>query len=291
MTSTALDRIQTTPVAPAVTPTQATAVEQSRAAAEVQAAVVVAQHVPRDLVRAREQMHEACEQLALAERAFYSVPKRGTGPSVHLARELARCFGNVQYGIAELRRDDVAGMSEMQAWGWDVQNNTRSVRTIQVPHARMNGKGAEKKREALTDLGDIALNNNSQAGRAVREVIFSILPIWFVAEAKETCQRTLRDGNGVPLVERIEQMIAAYGRAHITQAQLEDRVGKARKEWGTQEVSILSVLWQALANHETSREVEFPTPAEPAVTAAEIKARKPAPEPAEFAFPEDGDPA
>lgn len=270
MTGTALDRIPTAPVVPVTTATQATAVEQSRAAAEVQAAVVVAQHVPRDLIRAREQMREACEQLALAERAFYDVPKRGRGASVHLARELARCFGNVQYGIAELRRDDHEGLSEMQAWAWDVQNNTRSVRTIQVPHARMVGKGASKTREALTDLSDIALNNNSQAGRAVREVIFSILPVWFTAEAKEVCTNTLHNGNGVPLVERIEQMIAAYSRAHVTQAQLEERVGKTRKEWSAQEVAALSVVYSSLVNGETTREQEFSAAAPAPVTAAEI---------------------
>ena len=117
--------------------TQATAVEQARAIAEVQAAVVVAQQCPRDMSRAEQEMRDATGRIALAQRAFYRVPNRGSGPSVHLARELARVWGNVQYGVHELRRDDTAGMSEIQAFAWDVQTNTRSTRTFQVPHQRM----------------------------------------------------------------------------------------------------------------------------------------------------------
>ena len=73
----AMDRI--TPAAPT---TQATAVEQARAVAEVAAAVQVAQQNPRDFNRAWEEMKTACGRLSLASRAFYSVPNRGTGPSV-----------------------------------------------------------------------------------------------------------------------------------------------------------------------------------------------------------------
>ena len=51
--------------------TQATAVEQARAVAEVQAAVIVAQQVPRVLSIAVEMMRESCRQPGLAERAFY----------------------------------------------------------------------------------------------------------------------------------------------------------------------------------------------------------------------------
>ena len=54
--------------------TQVTAVEQARAIAEVQAAVVVAQQCPRDMSRAEGEMRDACGRIALAERAFYRVP-------------------------------------------------------------------------------------------------------------------------------------------------------------------------------------------------------------------------
>ena len=101
------------------TVTQTTAVEQARAIAEVQAAVVVAQNCPRDISRAVAEMRDACGRMALASRAFYAVPNRGNGPTVHLARELARIWGNLDYAVRELRRDDEAGVSEILASAWD----------------------------------------------------------------------------------------------------------------------------------------------------------------------------
>lgn len=90
---------------------QGSVVEQSRAVAEVAAAVQVAKSFPRDTNRATENMRELCGRLAVAARAFYSVPNRGSGMSIHIARELARIWQNVDYGVRELRRDDEAGVS------------------------------------------------------------------------------------------------------------------------------------------------------------------------------------
>ena len=188
-----------TPRPPALSAaSQATLVEQQRAIAEVQAAVVVAQQCPRDLARAEAEMREACGRTALAERAFFRVTNRGQGPSVHLARELARVWGNVQYGVKETRRDDAAGVSEVLAFAWDVQTNTRSDRSFVVPHQRMK----DGKRVPLIDLTDVYLNNQNIGARAVRECIFTVLPTYFVEMAESLCRDTLRDGDGKPLAER-----------------------------------------------------------------------------------------
>ena len=56
---------------------QATAVEQSRAVAEVQSAVVMARANPRDSKRALAQMRESCGMMRLAERAFFRFPRGG----------------------------------------------------------------------------------------------------------------------------------------------------------------------------------------------------------------------
>ena len=246
--------------------TQTTAVEQARAIAEVQAAVVVAQQCPRDLNRAESEMLSSCSRLSLAERAIYRVTNRGEGPSVHLARELARIWGNVTYGVHELRRDDEAGVSEIQAFAWDVQANVRSTRTFQVPHQRMAGG----KRKALVDLTDVYLNNQNIGSRAVRECIFTVLPTWFVEAADARCRQTLRDGDGKPLAERIADAVAAFDTTHgIRLAQLEDKLGRKRGQWDAGNVASLGVLFQSLQRGDVTIEEEFPTVR---VTAADLGA-------------------
>lgn len=253
--------------------TEAARVEQARAIAEVQAAVVVAQNVPRDPRKAAAEMQDACSRLAMAERAFYSMPRgKGpnvVGPTVHLARELARIFGNIQYGVHEIRRDDDAGMSEVQAFAWDVETNVRSTRTFQVPHQRM----AKGKRQPLTDLGDVYLNNQNVGARAVRECIFTVLPAWFTDEAQDTCNRTLREGDGPPLSERINGMLAAFGEYDVDQRQLEERLGRPVDAWEAGDVAQAGVLYRSIQRGETRVVDEFPPP-DQRVTPEELPAEQ-----------------
>lgn len=237
------DLEQFMPQAPQKRVTQTTMVEQSRAVAEVQAAVTVALQFPRDMQRAWAEMRSACGRLRLAERAFYAVPNRGNGPSVHLARELARIWGNIDYGVRELSRDDDAGMSEVQAYAWDQQTNVRSSRTFQVPHARMKNKN----RELLTDLGDIYLNNQNIGARAVREAIFTVLPSDFVEEAQNLCHETLRNGDGVPTEKRITDALAAFKGIGVSVERLESKIGKPRGQWGPQQVADMGVWFTSIS--------------------------------------------
>lgn len=279
MTTNTLDQIaQPRPPVFAGT-TQATAVEQARAVAEVAAAVRVAQENPRDETRAVARMRQACGQQALADRAFYSVPRAGgrvEGSSVHLARSLAACWGNVDYGIRELKRDDQAGESEMQAWAWDQESNVRSSRSFVVPHARMVGsaKRGDKRRERLDDLGDIANNNNSVAARAVRETIFTILPVWFTAEAEALCAATLHgQGGDKPIATQAADMIANYETTFgVTRSQLEAYVAEPVAEWTARTLAALRVLGGELSRGEKTVKDEFGGKDEPAADARKVTA-------------------
>lgn len=233
---------------------QATQVEQSRAVAEVQAAVTVAQSVPRDQGRAEAEMIDTCRRKAVADQAFYSVPKRGTGPTVHLARELARIWGNVDYGVRELRRDDEAGESEIQAYAWDQQGNVRSTRSFIVPHARM----AKGKRNRLEDLGDIYLNNQNQGARAVRECIFTVLPSWFITHAQQMCENTLAQGEGEPLEDRIEKMVRAFDPLGVSLGMLETKLGRPRTGFTAGDLKELGIAYGTLKRGEASARDLFP---------------------------------
>jgi hypothetical protein len=212
------------------------------------------------------------------------VPNRGSDASIHLARELARIWGNLDHGVHELHRDDERGMSEVRAYAWDQQTNMRSSRTFQVPHARMAGR----ERRRLTDLGDIYLNNQNVGARALRQAIFSALPADFVEEAKAICRRTIERGDGKPLVERIGALVAAFAGIGVKVPQIEQRLGRARGQWSAADVADLGVVFQSIQRRETSAEDEFPT----RVTAAEITAQaRPAPPAEPMPVGEDGWPA
>lgn len=249
---------------------EATVIEQARAVAEVAAAVRVARDFPRDIANARTEMQQACSTLALAERAFWTLPRgksRIEGSSVALARELMRCWGNADYGIRELRRDDAARQSEMQAWAWDQERNVRSSRSFIVPHAisvkATNGAG--KATKYLDDLADIANNNNSVAARAVRETIFTILPVWFRVEAEQVAATTLQRGEVQPGAEpatfeqQAEQVVGNFREFFgVSEAQLVAYLALPREEWTPTVLGSLRVLGGELQRGEKRAADEFP---------------------------------
>lgn len=255
---------------------QGTAVEQARAVAEVMAAIQVARQFPRDIQQAIKLMEDACKQPALAERAFFRYNRGGTvtGPSIHLARQLAVAWGNVQHGITEMRRDDEYGQSEMQAWAWDVETNTRVANTFIVPHRRDTRDGSK----LLTDQRDIYENNANNAARRLRESIFAILPTWYAETAKELCNKTLRDGGGRPLPQRIADALDGYAAMGISETQLEDKLGSPRARWTEHDVVQLGVIYKSLHNGEIRKDEEFP-PGQARVTVAEITGQPDAPRP------------
>lgn len=241
---------------------QATTVEQSRAIAEVQGAIVVAQQVPRSLPRAIERMEEACRQLPMAERAFFRFPRGGknvTGPTVHLARELARCFGNVQYGITELDRNVADGYSEMKADAWDVETNVRAFSTFRNPHRR--DKRDVVGGELITDNRDIYELNANMGARRVREMIFAILPRWYTDTAQDLCKDTIakKAGGEAPLAQRIAAQVEWWrGRYGVTVAQLEAKLDRKQSEWTPFDLADLAIVGRSLSQGETKKEDEFP---------------------------------
>lgn len=239
-------------------PGQATMVEQARAIAEVRAAVMIAMDRPRDRTAAINEMREVCSIPALAERAFFRVPRGGemvNGESIHLARELARCWGNIDYGVKELARDDIRGQSELLAFAWDLQTNARSEITFIVPHV----KGKQNKK--LTGTQEIYENNASFAGRRLRESIFAVLPVWFKAEAADICHRTLEGGGGKPLVQRVADLRTAFEAIGITIEQLEKKRGRKITEFTPEDVAALRVIYGSLKREEVTIADEFPNDA------------------------------
>ena len=117
------------------------AIEASRAIAEAQGKLVIAKRFPRDEVQSYAKAMEACQRPTMAAKAFYSFPRGSQtveGPTIRFAEELARCWGNIDYGIKELSQDD--GKSEMQAYAWDLETNAQSVQNFTNPHQREQGK-------------------------------------------------------------------------------------------------------------------------------------------------------
>lgn len=249
---------------------QGTAVEQSRAVAEVQAAVIVARQFPRDEAMATRKMRSAFRQQSLAARSFFRFNRGGadgniTGETIQFAKELARCWGNIHHDLNELRRDDEAGESEMQAWAWDLESNERASTTFIVPHVRFTKTSGRK---PLEDPRDVYENNTNNGARRLREMIFTVLPDWFREEAKSVANYTLENGQGdKPRSQRIADSITYYEGIGVTVEQLEENRGRPSDKWVNLDLGQLQIIFESIRRGETTIDEEFP---QQRVTVAEI---------------------
>lgn len=197
------------------------AVEASRAVAEAQGKLIIAKKFPRDEVAAFNKVAEACQRKGIAEKAFFSYNRGGSivsGVTIRFAEELARIWGNIDYGIKELSQE--VGKSEMQAYAWDMETNTISVQNFTNPHIR-EVKGTSK---ALTSQRDIYESNANMGARRLRSRILAILPNDLVEMAIAECKKTLAGNNDVPLIDRVKNMVVAFAKLGVTQEQIETRL-------------------------------------------------------------------
>ena len=195
--------------------------DQARAVAEVQAALVIAAGRPRNELRARDRLLQACQRASLASGALYNYPRGGTavtGPSIRLAEAAARAWGNMTYGFRELSRRHLE--SECEAFAWDLESNTKAVRQFAIKHRRDTKKGSYD----LTDERDIYELMANQAQRRVRAAILEIIPGDIIEDAVTECEKTMKAKIG-DLAAATEKLLASFAALGVSRDAIEKRLG------------------------------------------------------------------
>ena len=226
----------------------AVSIESSRAIAEAQGKLLLAKRFPRDAMAAYTAVITACKRPSLAEKALYSYPKSGqtiTGPSIRLAEELARCWGNIEFAWKELSQDENG--SELQVYCWDMETNTISSQTFVVPHV-MDTKQGKKK---LANTRDIYEHCANMAGRRMRARILAVIPPDLVEAAVAECRKTLEGNNDTPIEDRIKKMLLAFQKLGVKQELIEKRLGRTVDTMTPQDIAEYITIYNSLKDGNT----------------------------------------
>lgn len=244
------------------------AMATTRQAQEVQAAMIVAKRFPRDERAANERILSACMRRSLAESATYAYSRGGaevTGPSIRLAECIAQNWGNIDFGYIEMENKN--GESQVMAYAWDLETNTRQSKVFSVPHRRETKKGTYP----LTDSRDIYELVANQAARRVRSCILAVIPGDVVESAVKQCELTLKSSaSGIPLEDRISDMVAKFAEYDVTPDQLRNYVGKNVEAFSENDVIRLGKVYRSLkdgivgSDYFLNRMKETPAEATPA---------------------------
>jgi len=227
----------------------------SRQAQEVQAAMIIAKRFPRDEEIAYGRIIKSCQRESLAKDAMYSYPRGGTkvtGPSIRLAEVLARNWGNLDYGIIELEQK--GGESQVMAYAWDLETNTRQTKIFSVPHKRFTRNGT-KKLEDPRDIYELVAN---QGARRLRACILGIIPGDVIDKAVEQCQLTIASNLKMPISDLIRDMLIIFKEKYgVSKEHIEEYFGFKTEAFTSSEYNKLIGIGKSIQDGMSKREDHF----------------------------------
>lgn len=228
----------------------------SRQAQEVQAAMVIAKKFPRNEYESFNRIMKACQRKGLAEKSMYEYPRGGeriTGPSIRLAEAMAQAWGNIDFGIIELEQR--AGDSQVMAYAWDLETNTRQTKIFSVPHIRTSKKNGNVR---LTDPRDIYERVANDGARRLRACILGVIPGDVVESAVSQCEKTLIGDNKEPLKDTIRAVASTFEKEYgVTVPMLERFIGCRIESFTMQNLIRLKKVYVSLKDGMAKREDYF----------------------------------
>lgn len=231
-------------------------VSHTRGVAEIVASVMSAKRFPRNLGEARSGILDICKIESLALQAEYSYPRGGevvSRPSIRLAEVMAQYWGNFDSGWRIL--NETPTYTEVEAYAWDMERNTRSTRKFTVKHRRK----AKGKTKDLTDDRDIYELIANMASRRERACILKLIPKFIVDEAVEQCRRTIAENHKKRDPKKTAaQIIEAFEEYKITRRIIEEEFGCPLEKFNGADVAKIQRIWTALRDRVAKVEEVFP---------------------------------
>lgn len=243
-----------------------TAAGVAREEGELKAALVLARTNPRNEHDSYTKIINSCKRPTMAADATYSFPRGGStveGPSVYLAREMARCWGNIRTGIRIVTMD--AQYVHVKGYAMDLESN-RYVESEAKFSKRVQRKRRDDAGQLVTqwvepDERDLRELVNKQGSICVRNAILEILPPDFTEDAINQAKRTLQEANANSLkqnpAEVVKRLTMSFDELGVTVAMLEAKLGHALSIITAEEVTTLRQIFASLKDGNSKREDHF----------------------------------
>lgn len=198
----------------------------AREDSDIKAAIVSAKHFPRVESVSYTKLIRSCERPTFAEGAAYSFPRGGqqvTGPSIYMAREAARCWGNIRHGVRIVSVD--AEQVHIRGYALDCETNTYAEsedRFAKLVQRKRNGR-TEWVEPDERDLRELV---NRRGAICVRNAILQIIPTDVIEDALRKADETLRKAANGELEQNredaIRRLVVAFDRFGVRPEMLAD---------------------------------------------------------------------
>ena len=234
---------------------------EAAALQKVQARVLVAKKFPRNEDQCFQAVVRSCSRFNFAEKAEYRF-KRGSkpdgkggftdnivqGPSVYLAREMCRIWGNLDHGFDIISEDD--DRVTIRGWAWDLQTNSEihQDNTFRKVHQRYDKKAGQTIWKPITDDRDLRELKNRQGALAERNCMLALLPEDLKQDAVEKARETVTNKITEDPESHRKKILEGFLQVNVSAEQLEKFLGCKVAGASPAQLVELRSMWRAIAD-------------------------------------------
>lgn len=230
-------------------PQQVDAIEK----ANVDMQVTTAKAYPRDLTRSINNMIiMATMDMETAQSCGYALPRGDkpiTGPSVHLAKIVVSCYGNIRTEAKVVQITDRQVISRGTAW--DLENNVASA--FEVRRSIIGKTGKRYNDDMITVTG------NAANAIAYRNAVFAVIPKMIVDKVYKAAQKLITGDLSTEekLLQRRNNAIQYFKDEYgITEDEVIKLCGKQTiNQIKEKEIALLLGIQQSLKDGDTTVEL------------------------------------
>ena len=234
-----------------------------REEAEIKAAIVLARQFPRVEAASYNAIIRACDRASFAEAATYRFPRGGQqieGPSVDLAREMARSWKNIRWGLRIVSEDE--RRMHIKGFAYDMENNNyvemedKFAKLVQRKN-RTTGK-TDWVQPDERDLRELV---NRRGAILVRNAILQLIPPDVtedaVLRAKETMRKAAAGEVKQDRQSAIRRLVGAFDGLGVSPAMLEGYLQHSLEIVTEKEIADLRSVWKSISDGNSRREDYF----------------------------------
>lgn len=213
----------------------------------IKAMAVLARQFPRDTAVVEQNLEVSCKRPGFAWVAQYSFPRAGkpiVGPSVNLAREFARLWGNIICQVEIVRDDD--DTMQLRGWAWDLETNVFWAEDDifkKLIERKQKGGGTYWKKPDERDMREL---KNRRGAILERNCLLRILPRDMVEEAQVICEKTKQSEASKDPKANIKVMLEKFQEVGVTAKMLGQYLGHSASECTPKEITTLRSIYQSL---------------------------------------------
>lgn len=235
--------------------------EQAKALAAMQAKIILAKQYPRSESQAIANVMTSLSRIGFAEKASYSFPRGNavvSGASVYLAREIARCWGNIVHQIRIVHHDE--DYTTIEGVAWDLETNSEVIsqatfaNLVQRKAKDSAGKpifegGKAKTEWVKPDERDFRELVNKHGAICVRNALLQLFPRDLIEDFREKAKETQRKGisNDSPVVARAK-ILQAFDKFGIKQDHLENFLDIKIDSWSDDDIVELRGIYLSITD-------------------------------------------